>query len=355
MSAPNKLMRVRIPANGTLLDDVEWLTLDASGQPVQTGLCRLAAVPPYANIELVIPASLVAQHVLEVPPVAARHENAVIRQLLEDRVLAGMDDCHFVRGTREGKLQTVWVVSRRWMLELSDACRAANLFPQRALPEQALLAPQSYASTPDGVVYCTSTGVGGILPAPDLLEAVAGESLTAVDSLLAAKVRSPANLFEGLPALHRAAAIPTRLLVTAGVLIGGIALAYLVAQCLTWRQLASQETQLRDAIRQNFAAAHPGVPIVDPILQWRQLHGKTSQAGGDALDQLSHLALNLARDVHPQRLDIEGNTIKITVGASDAAILKPVLQEKGLSFDSQTTDKGLEQLVITRPAQGGRS
>lgn len=355
MTAPNKLMRVRIPANGALLGDVEWLTLDAAGQAVQTGQCRLSAVPPYTNVELVIPACVVAQHVLEVPPVAARHENAVIRQQLEDRVLAGMEDCHFVRGTREGNQLTVWVVSRRWMLELGEACRAANLIPLRAIPEQALVSVQAYAVSTEGVVYCTASGTCGYLPDASLLEAVCGESLGAMDSLLGASVRSPANLLEGLPTLRRSTGIPKSLLATAGILVGGVALSYLVSQCLTWRQLAAQETHLRDEIRQNFAAAHPGVPIVDPILQWRQLHGKTGQTGGDAFDQLSHLSMLLARDIHPQRLDIEGNTIKITVGASDAAMLKPVLQEKGLNFDSQTTDNGLEQLVISRPAPGSRS
>lgn len=355
MSAPNKLMRVRIPANGALLDDVEWLTLDAAGQPAQTGQCRLSAVPPCTNVELVIPARMVAQHVLELPPIAARHESAAIRQQLEDRVLAGMEDCHFVRGTREGNLLTIWVVSRHWMLELGEACRAANIFPLRAIPEQALVPLQSYAPTTDGVVYCSASGICGYLPDSNLLEVICGESLAAVDSLLGASVRSPANLLDGLPTLRRATGIPKSLIAAAGAIIGGIALSYLVSQCLTWRQLAAQESHLRDGIRQNFAAAHPGVPIVDPILQWRQLHGKTGQAGGDAFDQLSHLSMLLARDIHPQRLDIEGNTIKITVGASDAATLKPALQEKGLIFESQTTDKGLEQLVITRPAQGGRS
>lgn len=354
MSTPNKLMRVRVPANGALLDDVEWLTLDAAGQPVQAGRCRLAAVPPYANVELVIPACLVAQHVLEVPPVASRHETAVIRQQLEDRILAGMDDCHFVRGAREGSQLTVWVVSRRWMLELSEACRTANIFPNRALPEQALVPPQSYTVTVDGVVYCTSGGVSGNLPDASLLEAVCGESLSPIDTLLATSPRSQVNLLEGLPALRSTTTVPKPLLLAAGALLGGMALVYLLAQCLTWRQLASQETHLRDAIRQNFAAAHPGVPIVDPILQWRQLHGKSGQAGGDAFDQLSHLAMVLARDVHPQRLDIEGGTIRITVGATDAAALKPTLKEKGLAFESQTTDNGLEQLIITRPAQEGR-
>lgn len=354
MSSPNKVMRVRIPANGSMMDGVEWITLD-DGRVTDHGRCPIAALPHHDNIELVIPAARVAPHQISLPAIAARHEIAVIRQQLTDRVLSGMEDCHFVRGQRQEEIQTIWVTSRKWMLAVCEACRGTDIFPRRALPEQALLPVKSYVITPEGVAYCTAAGECGLLPDEALLGSICEEPLNRMETVLAEPARFTANLLEGLPALGRVAPLPKPLL-KAGIALAVIAAAcYLLGQFITLRELTLQEDHLRAAIRQNFAAAHPGVPIVDPILQWRQLHGQGKRTGGDVFDQLGELAQSLNTGIHPQRIDIEGSTLRITVVTSDAEQLKPVLQRKGMKFESRTTDRGLQQFIITRPAQGGRS
>lgn len=347
-------MRVRIPANGSMTDGVEWLTLN-DGRVLDHGRCPLAALPHHDEIELVIPAARVAQHQINLPAIAARHEMSVIRQQLADRVLSGMEDCHFIRGQRQGELQTIWVVSKKWMLAICEACRNAGVYPRRALPEQALLPTQSYVITPEGVAYCTTTGECGLLPDEQLLDSICDEPLNRIESILTAPPRFAADLLAGLPAMSRVPPLPKPLIKTGIALAVIAAVCYLLVQFITLRELTMQENHLRAAIRQNFAAAHPGVPIIDPILQWRQLHGQGKRSGGDVFDQLGELVQDLGVGIHPQRIDIEGAALRITVVTSDAEQLKPVLQKKGIKFESRTTDRGLEQLVITRPARGGRS
>jgi general secretion pathway protein L len=356
MSSPIKIMRVRVPAEDCATATVEWQTLNVAGQAVNRGNCHLSELHSSADMELVIPASMVAVHTLELPAVAAKHEMAILRQQLEDRVLGGMEDCHLVRGERHGNSQMVWLVSRQWMLKLLDTCRTAQIAPTRIIPEQALLPSQSFAKVEGGIVFRTSTGNYGTLPDETLLQAVCGESLVCVENLLIAPLAARLDLMQGLPALRQIPALSRPQLKTAGCLILAIAGIYLFSQILEWRQLASQETRLHETIRQNFAAAHPGVPIIDPILQWRQLHGKQNGgAGGDILDQVTQFAVMTALPIHPQRLDAEGNTIKITLGTSDATQLKPVLKDKNIKFDTLTTDTGLEQIIITRNSGKGQS
>lgn len=351
MSSPIRFLRVRVPAAGLSAAPVEWVALDATGHALERGCSLPGQLPPDTEQELVIPARLVAVHVLEVPPVAGKHEAAVIRQQLEDRVLGGMDDIHIVRGTRQGSRQTVWLVSRSWMLALLAACRTAHLAPTRVLPEQALLPASSFAETDDGFVYHASNGACGVLPDAALLEAVCGESLIRVENVLDIPATSDLNLLRGLPSIGQTARLSRPLLQAASVLLLIMAGVWLLSLILTWRQLASQETALRETIRQNFAAAHPGMPIIDPILQWRQLHGKQTAKGSDALDQLAQLAEQTAVAIRPQRLDADANALKVTLGSSDAALLKPALQAKNISFDTQTTDSGMEQIIISRSAE----
>lgn len=340
---------MRVPAVGLSASPVEWVTLSPAGRLLERGCSPLAQLPADAELELVIPARLLALHTLDLPAMAGKHEAAVIRQQLEDRVLGDIADSHVVRGERQGLKLTVGLISRSWLLTVLAACQAVNRLPARVLGEQSLLPACSFAQTGEGFVYRASNGSCGILPEEALLEPVCGEVLNRVENLLAAPCAQKLDLLQGLPSLRAASGLSRPLLKVAGFLLLAVAGAYLLALTFTWRQLASQERALRESIRQNFAAAHPGMPIVDPILQWRQLHGKQTK-GGDALDQLSQLAAELGVAIHPQRLEADAGGLKITLSTTDAGVLKPALQEKNIGFETQTTDKGLEQLTLQRPA-----
>ncbi|GAB2887223.1 hypothetical protein GCM10027046_14360 [Uliginosibacterium flavum] len=342
---------MRVAAAGLSASPVDWVALDTTGRALERGCSPLSQLPATAELELVIPARMVALHTLELPAGTGKHEAAVIRQQLEDRVLGELTASHIVKGERLGSKLSVWLVSRDWLLSVLAACGAAGLVPARVLPEQALLAAQSFAETEGGFVYRTSTGACGTLPEEALLEPVCGEALTKIENLLGAPRALNIDLLQGLPSLRQASRLSRPQLKLAGFMLLALAGIWLLSLVLSWRQLASQETALREAIRQNFAAANPGVPIIDPILQWRQLHGKQAAKGGDALDQLAQLAEQAPVAIHPTRIEAESAALKLTLSMSDAELLKPVLHEKNIGFDIQTTDNGLQQITISRTAE----
>lgn len=342
------LLRVQIGPEGVNGTPLNWLAMDASGQPQARGCSPLTALPGAAALELVLPARHVAAHLIELPASSAKHETALIRQALEDRLLGESGKNLIVSGARHGKQIEVWVTARDWLEPLLAKLATAGRAADNITPEQALLQPGSCAETPSGWIFQREAGIYGLLPSQELLLALGGSGLQHTPELLAAPLAKRVNLLAGLPGLRRASAgFSVNALKPAVYLLIAAGLLYLLSQVLVWRQLAAQEAGLRQAIRQNFAAANPGVPIVDPILQWRQRQGKPGQQGGDALDQLARFAALTQLSIQPRRIEAEDGRLKLTLTTSDAAQLKPVLQSKGISFDSQTTDKGLEQLSIT--------
>ncbi|NSL54099.1 type II secretion system protein GspL [Uliginosibacterium aquaticum] len=345
MTASFALLRVHLPPQGLTDAPLDWLGLNGSGQAQARGTTLLADLPPSDRLELILPASRVAAHRIELPALTGKHEAALIRQALEDRALGDLAASVIVSGARQDKLLCVWVCERAWLerqLANFASLRQADLLT----PEQALLAPGQHAETPSGWIFQRAPGEYGLLPSQDLLLSLCPDS-QAIDTLLTAPPINRVNLLVGLPGLRRAqASFSLAQLKPALWLLIAAALIYLLAQVLEWRQLAAREANLRQSIRQNFAAANPGVPIVDPILQWRQSRGQPGQQGGDALDQLARFAALSGLSLKPARIESEEGRLKLTLTTTDANQLKPILQGKGISFESQTTDKGLEQLII---------
>lgn len=347
MTASFALLRVRTGPDAQAQTPLEWAGFDAAGQLLARGASFIAELPAATSLELLLPAQCVAAHQLEIPALSGKHEAALIRQALEDRILGKLEQSLIVSGERHGKQLSVWVLERQWLEQIYASFSAAGRLPDRALPEQALLLPASCAETPAGWIFQRAPGEYGLLPSEALLHAVAGDTLQTIDDLLNQPAHQSVNLLGALPGLSRASAsLSFAVFKPILILLVSAALLYLLAQGLVWRQLAAQESHLRQSIRQNFAAANPGVPIIDPILQWRQRQSKPGQQGGDALDQLGQLASLVGEPLQPERIEAEEGRIKLTLTSSDAARLKQSLQGKSMRFDSQTTDKGLEQISL---------
>lgn len=347
MNASAHLLRLHVPPDGLSERPQVWCILDTRGRVQARGEAPLRQAPHSAELELILPAHLVAQHQLDCPVGSGKHEEAIIRQQLEDRVLGKLADTHVVRGERQGNTLTIWLASRSALLALIQQCQAAGRQITRILPEQALLAPQSFARTARGLVYRSSTGACGVLPEEALLEPLYGEAFTQIDALLAQPCSLPLNLMAGLPNPNARADVAWQpLLKIAAGLVLALAVAHLLSLFVSWRQLSAQNSGLRTSIRQNFAAAHPGVPIVDPILQWRQLHSSQASTASDAFDHLTQWVASLGMELRPKRIDVDANTLRLSLTSSDASQLKSALQEKKQRFDSSTTDQGLEQISI---------
>lgn len=356
MSSPFALLRVRVQPESPAETPAEWVALDATGQVKARGHGKLGGLPAAESVELILPAARVSPHRLDVPASGARFEAALIRQALEDRVLGDLDRSVIVSGMRQDKWLTVWVADLGWLSELVEASANAQIIPASLTPEQSLLAPGELSEGPSGWIFLKESGEYGLLPSRELVLSIAGDALQEQTDLLAAAPQARrVNLITGMPRLKRArAGFSPALLKPAAVLLGAAAVVYLVAQIVTLRQLSGQEASLRQTIRQNFAAALPGVPIVDPILQWRQRQGRPAAGPGlDALDVLADFASQIGIVLHPQRIEVNDSQLKLTLTSADANALKPVLQQKGIGFDTGSTDNGLAQITIRQKA-GGR-
>ena len=67
-----------------------------------------------------------------------------------------------------------------------------------------------------------------------------------------------------------------------------------------WRQLENRAARLQHEIRQTFAAAYPGTPIVDPVLQWESKRRESLQVRDDALDTAVRVAARLNLPIRPR-------------------------------------------------------
>lgn len=356
MNPPFALLRARVQPEASADTAAEWVALNDAGQILARGTDPIASLPPAEALELVIPASRVAPHRLEIAASNSRFEAALVRQALEDRVLGDLDKSVIVTGERQGKQLTVWVADREWLGELVSQASQRGKLPTRLTPEQALLAPGELAQGVSGWIFRTANDECGLLPARELALAIGGEDLQENADLLAtAPQAARVNLLSGLPRLSRAAAgFSPALFKPAAILLIVAALVYLFSQALVLHQLSAQEAGLRQAIRQNFAAARPGVPIVDPILQWRQSQGKGSNDSTDALDALAGFAAQSGISLKPQRIEVDDNRIRLTLTTADATALRNALQQKNIVFESGSTDNGLSQITINQKA-GGKS
>lgn len=356
MNSSFALLRIRVQPEDPAEAPAEWVGLNNAGAVLSRGVGTLSGLPAAELVELIVPASRVSPHRIEIPVSSSRFEAALIRQALEDRVLGDLDRSVIVSGARQEKWLTVWVADRDWLGGLLADASKHGVVPARLTPEQVLLEPGQFAESASGWILQRGVAEYGLFPTRALMLSMAGADLAEQLDLLA-NPGDPrrVNLIAGLPRLKRAAAgFSPQLFKPAAVLLIAAALLYLLAQTLVWRQLVAQENSLRQAIRQNFAAARPGVPIVDPILQWRQGQGKPASQGQDALDTLAGFAVQTGITLHPQRIEVDDVRLKLTLTVAEASALKPVLQQKNIAFESGATDSGLAQITVTQKA-GGRS
>ncbi|PAS96312.1 MAG: hypothetical protein CGU28_09360 [Candidatus Dactylopiibacterium carminicum] len=353
MEAAHTILRIAVPASGLADAPLRCCRITA-GQSPQEGDSTLTRLQQGQRVELVLPASQVAAHRLVIPAASARHTQALVRQALEDRLLGDLADSHVVSGERQGERLTVWIVSRRWLQTQLDTCTAAGLAVVRVLPDLALLPPASHCETDAGWIFRSTEDAFGIVNDAELLPALAGETQALQTPLLAAPAQAPLDLLQGLPTSARSvrAALWPQLRLAAA-LLAGVALVIVFGQLLQWRELAAQQATLHQRIRQSFAAAHPGVPIVNPILQWRQLQGNPAR-NADALDLLGVLAGRLGAPVAAQRIEADENGLQLTLPLSAARSLEERLREQGLAATTRTTESGLELVAISRAALENR-
>jgi hypothetical protein len=124
---------------------------------------------------------------------------------------------------------------------------------------------------------------------------------------------------------------------------------FLLSLLLQWRSLANQEAALRQEIRQTFASLFPGVPVVDPILQWQSRQNAAAQGAvvsGDALDLLYKTAAQIDLDVGASSINVKNGKVIILVDEVKASRLLAKLSAQGVKMQSNKLADGRMSIEV---------
>lgn len=325
----------------------DWLGFAASGALVAHG--HDAVLPAARVLELAIPAAWLTAHTLNIPAASEKQRQLLLSQALEDRVLGKLSDLHWIASATVDGKTTVWVLEKTRMAAIAAWVAASGLSFQRWVPEFALLpSDNSYAQSSAGILFRTANECGWLDSETDLL-AVYPEMTW--QSVAVAQLRVPTK---DAVSFYQ----PSRVLLASNwldwrrgvyLLIACLGV-FLLSLLLQWRSLANQETALRQEIRQTFASLFPGVPVVDPILQWQSRQNAASPAGtgasGDALDLLYKTAGQIDLDVGVGSLNVKDGKLVILLDGAKAAPLLAKLTAQGVKMQSNKLADGRMSIEV---------
>ncbi|MDR0576253.1 MAG: hypothetical protein LBI87_01630 [Candidatus Accumulibacter sp.] len=339
MAVPQRfsILRVGLPP-GDAWSGLAWSGFSAGYVLSGNGVSPADALPDADELEILLPACRVSMHRLELPERAGKHLDALIRQALEDRLLGDRADALAVSGASKGIERRVWVCGRRWLEGALERLAAAGRYADGLVPEYELL-PESenatvFAAATGGTIFRTASGQFGIA-GNEAAEAViaqlaGGEALQRAGDI-ARRPCPPGGRAALPPALARLASrrLDLRPLRATGALLAASIILALLAAVAHWRHLENRAANLQHEIRQTFAAAFPGTPIVDPILQWESKRRESTQTRDDALDAAIGLAARLKIPVKPRGIEASEAGVRLTLTDSDAAQYQSRLEAAG--------------------------
>ena len=346
---------------------LDWFAFDAQQRFLGSDTGTLNTLPKFTQLHWILPASILAGHVIAVPEHAGRHQAAAITQTLEDELLGVREAAHVVIGRALPNARQVWVCQKKWLSDTLGVWVAAGMRPTAAYPVYALLplaAQTVSAQTAQGVIFQTPSGQTAEFPSVAVGQAVLGTLAGALTEPISDLYQRPlpkaaSNLLVGeFSPPSRLNLAPMRVRNIAR--LGALALCLLVLSTLIgWQQLEWRTRNLKAEIRQTFAATFPGTPLVDPALQWasKLREGRAHQS--DSLDQLSHFAQAHAdADISPLSLEFRDELIRVLLSEGDLARLRSRLQQGGQEFSVQPAEPGFSRLDIrarnTRAASEAR-
>jgi len=341
-----------------LADDAfDWLALDAKGHVLARGVAHVSSLPAHRQLHLIIPATQVAVHQIAVPPGAGRHQQALVEQALEDTLIGSRAQSHVVVAAAIETGRRAWVINRPWLQKQIDALTGAGLHLDAAYVEYDLLPAGQYAVSESGCVFHAANAAQGLLDDEALLPVLFAETAPQrLEDLHAQPLQAhAASVLTGEFQPRRASQFDIRQFKRSGVLalaIGGILLLSGIAR---WQQLETREKALKAEIRQTFATAFPGTPIVmDPYLQWESRRRESGGGEGyvrDDLDLIASLANTLGGDIHPRSIESRDGAIRVLLTESDAAKIREIMEKSGRPHEFVAAEAGFSRLEIRRSAQ----
>lgn len=345
------VLRVVLPA--AEWSELRWFAFAEDGRYLAQGAAAPAALPGCDELEVILPAKRVAAHALDLPAQAGKHLEALIAQALEDRLLGERADVLSWPGPQRGAQRLVWVCSRRWLEGELTRLAAVGLSFARVFPDYELLVADGdftpCAQTADGTLFRLSDGGMGLVSSPATIALLPGGQQTRqVPELY--RLPTPAACRTRLPASFsrfNKKSFDLRLLRRPALLLALCGALALAGSVLHWRQLENREARLRHEIRQTFASAFPGTPIIDPLLQWEsKVREQSGAARGDALDDVLSLAARLNAPVHPRRVEARDGLVRLTLTDSEVAQFKTQLNGV-MRPESTPAEAGLTRLQFS--------
>jgi len=331
------ILRVSLPPGDAWVaqDHLAWQGFSANHVVAGSGAAAVAELPAADEMELLLPACRVSAHRIELPERAGKHLDALIRQALEDRLLGDRTDALAVSGHQHGTERRVWVCSRRWLESALERLAAAGRTVDRLVPEYELLPEEDdatlFTAATGGTIFRTPAGQFGIVGNDAVLAQLArAGTLRRIENLACRP--SPPGCRAGLPvALARFASrrFDLRPWRRTALLLAVSAVLSVLGTVAHWRHLESRQAELQHEIRQTFAAAYPGTPIVDAVLQWESKQRESAQTRDDALDTAIRIAARLNVPVRPRKIEISEGGARLTLTDSDAAQFKVQLEAIG--------------------------
>ncbi|XZG71500.1 type II secretion system protein GspL [Chitinibacteraceae bacterium HSL-7] len=322
MSSPPLSLLVDAP--GALPETVTALV---DGELAQRSMVQLSG----CSVVLWLSAEHATRHRVSLPELPAARLQPLLPAALEDRLLQPY--AHYQVSVQSNR--SVVTVAREWLDALLTQLRAQHIQVSAvyALPAS------------DTGWRCVDLGAGrlqlshpqqgdAVLAAEEAEALLGGDEAQSVSLTTLLQTTPPAS--DALIRLRdqNTPAHDWRQWRTAAVLLLAIATLLVVSRAHEVWQLSRQKTALTQELRQTFAAALPGVPIVDPVLQ---IESKVREAGVshsvDPVQALLHRldgALPAASVL--SALDYDGSALTLTT-EGDAAALADAAKQAGLTVE----------------------
>ncbi|WP_373974258.1 type II secretion system protein GspL [Chitinibacter sp. SCUT-21] len=320
----------------------DWFAFDAEGEQIAHQLTSNQHWPSAAQLDLAIPAQWLTAHRLALPKVNEKQRQQLITQALEDRVLGRLDDYQWQAGPVENGHCTVWLLEISKLAQLKTWANEQGLHFTRWITEFALLGEQNdcMLAASSGLMARLGGECVWLADESELLALRGERVLQALNfNQVVAPSKTAVSFYHGkTPAvsLHMSWQDWRWAVYLLGVCIALV----LLSMMLQWRTLAQRESALRQEIRQTFASLYPGMPIVDPMLQWQSLQKKGEVRGGDALDLLYRSAAQMAGDYNAHSISVKNGKVSLIVPAAQGAALLSQLQAQGAQVQSTNLPDG---------------
>ena len=360
--SPTLFATLRVVIDGPASADtpVRWCGIEPSGQ-LQHGSGTLAQWPAAAATELLLPATRYSQYLLALPAQSMQRLRALLPHALEERVLSDTSTLHLAAGPAANSETRVLATDRNWLRGWTSLLANSNHRPRAAYAISDLI------DAPDDQVRAVIEGGALLVHGNDVAwfdDAAVADAWSADQTihdvmwpdLCGDPARIDAiNLFQGDLAQRTRMPVDVSRLRRAGTLLATIVIIALISGLISWWQLRSQVMALQREMHQTFAAAFPGVPIVDPMLQLQsQLHASGADRGSasTANDMTSLLQkLDSLGPMSVKHLRYESGQLQLEVATADAAAVQQRLTSAGLKADSQPGTGSNTTLRISGAAQ----